>query len=186
VSFDVDPSEVPDGRLARGMRRRAEIIEKTLQIVERDGVAGVSHRTIAAELGISPSALTHHFATLDDLLTAALTSAILWTEASFDQIESIDDLASLLWKQLATERRRLAAAYELYMLAARRPPLRKPARWWVRSLRMVARRLGADRQGELALVAAVDGLGLLALLSDAELTEAGLREVLRRALARPA
>lgn len=171
-----------DGRLARGARRRAEIIEATIRLVEREGVAGVTHRAIASSLGVSPSALTHHFPTLDDLLTAALTSGIIWGDAEFENVSSIDHLAHILWLQMTSERKRLAAVYELYLLAARRPALRDAARGWVISLGRVARRLGADREGEWAMAAAVDGLGLQALLSDEGIDETEVTAVLHRAI----
>jgi len=177
-----DPDVMADGRLARGHRRRIEIIAKTLEVVERDGVAGVSHRAVARELGVSPSALTHHFATLDDLLTAALVSALLWTEEHFAGLRSVDDLVDLLETQMG-QRKRLAAVYELYLLAARRPVLREAARGWERSLMALARRLGAGPDGELALVAAVDGLGLRALLFDVDVPRETIRKVVARALA---
>jgi DNA-binding transcriptional regulator YbjK len=61
-----------DGRRARGEKRRAEIIEATLRVIERDGVAGVTHRTVAAEAGVPTTSTTYHFTSLDDLLTATL------------------------------------------------------------------------------------------------------------------
>ena len=42
-------AERVDGRRARGERRREEIIAATLRVVERDGVAGVTHRAVARE-----------------------------------------------------------------------------------------------------------------------------------------
>jgi DNA-binding transcriptional regulator YbjK len=59
-------TETVDRRLERGARRRAELIEATLTVVKRRGVAGVSHRTVAKVAGVSPSAALHHFATLDE------------------------------------------------------------------------------------------------------------------------
>lgn len=61
-----------DGRKARGERRRREIIDATLRVVERDGVAGVTHRTVAREAGVPTASTTYHFASLDDLLLATL------------------------------------------------------------------------------------------------------------------
>ncbi|MFD0776205.1 TetR/AcrR family transcriptional regulator, partial [Streptomonospora algeriensis] len=58
----------------RGERRRAELIAATLRVVEADGVAGVTHRAVAREADVPASSAVYHFATLDDLLVAALTS----------------------------------------------------------------------------------------------------------------
>lgn len=70
----IDESEHLDGRKARGNKRRAEIIDATLAIVTRDGAAGVTHRTVAKQAGITTSLSAYYFATLDDLLVAALSS----------------------------------------------------------------------------------------------------------------
>src|SRR3954467_8683342 len=63
-----------DGRKVRGEKRRTELIEATLRIIERNGVAGVTHRTVAAEAGVPTTSTTYHFSSLDDLLIAALIS----------------------------------------------------------------------------------------------------------------
>jgi TetR/AcrR family transcriptional regulator, regulator of biofilm formation and stress response len=171
-----------DGRLARGARRRAEIIEATLQVVEQHGTAGVTHRAVANAIGVSPSALTHHFPTIDDLLTAALTSGILWSDTEFETATTVDELARMVSGQLSSDPARLIAVYELYLLASRREALRPAARAWVTSLRRIARRFGADAVGETALVTAIDGLGLLALLSEEGVQKSEVRAVLRRAV----
>ncbi|NUP27181.1 MAG: TetR family transcriptional regulator, partial [Nocardia sp.] len=77
-----------DGRTLRGRRRRAQIIDATLEIVRRDGATGVTHRTVAKEAGITTSLTLYYFATLDDLLIAALTSV---TEAYTDRIRQLVD-----------------------------------------------------------------------------------------------
>jgi DNA-binding transcriptional regulator YbjK len=64
-----------DGRRARGEQRRNELLAATLAVIERDGVAGVSHRRVAAVADVSVASITYHFPTLDDLLVAALQSA---------------------------------------------------------------------------------------------------------------
>ena len=61
-----------DGRRARGEQRRSELLAATLTVIERDGVAGVSHRAVAAVADVSVASITYHFPTLDDLLVAAL------------------------------------------------------------------------------------------------------------------
>lgn len=177
-----DEGEALDGRIARGLRRRAEIIESTLQVIEEHGIGGVTHRAVAKSIGVSPSAIAHHFPTIDDLLMAALTSGNVWSDDQFDAATTIDELAHSVWTQLHAESRRITAIYELYLLASRRDALRPAARGWVDSVRRTARRLGADPAGELAVVTAIDGLGLLALVSDDGLEEPAVRGVLRRAM----
>jgi DNA-binding transcriptional regulator YbjK len=133
--------------------------------------------------GVSPSAALHHFATLDDLLVAALISANEESVTAVDAIEDIGGLADLLAAQIVEHRNRFAAVYELYLLAARRPALRPEADRWIASVEQAARRLGADEIGARALSAALDGLGLQALLADAVPDRDETTAILARALA---
>jgi len=151
-------------------------------VVERDGVGGVSHRSVAKLAGVSPSAALHHYPTLDDLLVAALISA---NQSSVDAVEAVDDIAGLadvLAEQIVERRTRFVAVYELYLLAARRPALRPEAFRWISSVEDAARRLGADEIGTHALCATLDGLGLQALLSEEVPDRDEATEVLRRSL----
>lgn len=178
-------SEAVDQRLARGERRRAELIEATLMVIERDGVGGVSHRSVARLAGVSPTAAIHHFATLDDLLVAALVSANAESVTAVEQIDDVAGLADLLAGHVVEHRTRFVAIYELYLLAARRPALRPEAYRWIGSVEDAARRLGADEIGARALTAALDGLGIAALLTDVTPDRKRTAEILRRAMATP-
>lgn len=171
-----------DGRLARGERRRAQLIDATLTLIERDGVAAVSHRAVARIAGVSPSAALHHFATLDDLLVAALVSANDESIAALQRVEDVDRLADYVVDEITTHRARYVALYELYLLAARRSALRPEAFRWMDALRQAARRLGADEAAGTALVATVDGIGLQALIREQFPEREDIRDVLARAL----
>ncbi|WP_445192730.1 TetR/AcrR family transcriptional regulator [Sphingomonas sp. Tas61C01] len=48
--------------------RRTGLIEATARVLARDGAAGASVRAIAAEAGVSPGLVTHHFASVDALV----------------------------------------------------------------------------------------------------------------------
>lgn len=175
-------SETADKRLVRGERRRAELIEATLQVIERVGVGGVSHRAVAKLAGVSPSAAIHHFATLDDLLVAAVISANEESVRAVSAVEDVAGLAELLAEQIVEHRTRFVALYELYLLAARRPALRPEAHRWIASVEEAARRLGADATGARALTAALDGFGLQALVTDEEPERKKIVAGLRRTL----
>ena len=175
-------SETADQRLVRGERRRAELIEATLQVIEREGVGGVSHRAVAKLAGVSPSAAIHHFATLDDLLVAAVISANEESVSAVDAVDGVTGLADLLAEQMVEHRTRFVALYELYLLAARRPALRPEAHRWIVSVEAAARRLGADEAGARALSAALDGFGIQALVTDEEPDRRRIVAALRRTL----
>lgn len=166
-----------DGRRVRGERRRRELIDATLRVVQRAGVAGVSHRAVAAEAGLAPSSATYHFTGIDDLLVAALTAvADSWSAVLRDVVDGDRELADVL-AHAARDTLRLRAEYELCLLAARRHELRPIARRWAGEL---AALVPSDPVTARALVAAVDGLLMAAMLADEPPDATAFDAVLRR------
>jgi DNA-binding transcriptional regulator YbjK len=179
--------ETADGRKQRGQRRRAQIIEATLTIVCRDGATGVTHRTVAKEAGITTSLTLYYFATLDDLLVAALSSVTdAYTHRIRQLIDTEDDplagLARLIAESAGPGRERALAERELSTLAARRPALRPVARRWRDNVAELARTQGADQDAVEAFVALTDGLCAAILLDDHEADTDHIRSVLSKAL----
>ncbi|MBF6081307.1 TetR family transcriptional regulator [Nocardia cyriacigeorgica] len=185
-----ETSEPIDGRKARGSRRRAEIIEATLAVVTRDGAAGVTHRTVAKQAGITTSLSTYYFATLDDLLVAALsTVADTYTARIREIMESPGDklrgLAELIVESAGPGRDRALAERELSTLAARRPTLAPVALRWRADIAELAATLTDDAEAIAALVATSDGLCTALLLDNAPADADYVHRLLIRALARP-
>ncbi|MBW2390940.1 MAG: TetR family transcriptional regulator [Deltaproteobacteria bacterium] len=73
------------GPYARGVERRRALLEAVLRIVTREGVAGVTHRAVAAESGASLRATTYYFATKDDMILEAFR---FFCEQSLEQIDA--------------------------------------------------------------------------------------------------
>lgn len=180
-------AERVDGRRARGERRREEIIAATLRVVERDGVAGVTHRAVAREADVPASSAVYYFKTMDDLLVAALTAA---SDTYIGQLadlrgsrgEAVSGLARVIASAGGEGRSRALAERELNLLAARRPALRPVARRWRDAVSEVARGQGADDLTARQFAATADGLCARILLGDEDLTEARIAETLRHAL----
>ncbi|WP_344232282.1 TetR family transcriptional regulator [Kribbella hippodromi] len=166
-----------------------QIIEATLAIVHRDGATGVTHRTVAKEAGITTSLTLYYFATLDDLLVAALTSVTdEYTRRIRELIEAddepLDGLAQLIAESAGPGRERALAERELSTLAARRPALRPIARRWRDNVAELARTQTDDPDAVQAVVALSDGLCTAILLDDEEADPARIRAVLAKALQR--
>ncbi|MBR8742383.1 TetR/AcrR family transcriptional regulator [Nocardiopsis sp. MG754419] len=177
-------TERVDGRRARGERKREELIAATLRVVEREGVGGVTHRTVAREAEVSAGSVAYYFATLDDLLVAALTEA---SDAYIAQLRDLDDdiagLARVIADAGGPGRARALAERELNLLAARRPALRPVARRWRDAVAEVARSLGADPLTALQFSATADGV-CGRLLAGEDLSRAEIAELLHHALRR--
>nr|WP_042191139.1 TetR/AcrR family transcriptional regulator [Kibdelosporangium sp. MJ126-NF4]CEL19868.1 Transcriptional regulator, TetR family [Kibdelosporangium sp. MJ126-NF4]CTQ97092.1 Transcriptional regulator, TetR family [Kibdelosporangium sp. MJ126-NF4] len=167
-----------DGRKLKGERRKQELIDATLQVVAREGVAGVSHRTVAREAGQPATAPAYYFDGIDDLLTAALTSCMNEDADRLGRMVSLREVAELMAEALR-DPGRLLAEFELFLLAARDPGLRESTERWLGSLADVARRFTDDPDRVTAFVAAYDGLLLQALVVSRPPTATEFEAVLR-------
>jgi AcrR family transcriptional regulator len=56
-------------------QRRAKLLDEVVGYLGQHGLAGVSLRPVARELGVSVNALVHHFGSKDELVVAALLRA---------------------------------------------------------------------------------------------------------------
>ncbi|WP_369779046.1 TetR/AcrR family transcriptional regulator [Streptomyces sp. R33] len=163
--------------------RRQRIIDAAIRVVGAQGIAGLSHRSVAAEADVPLGSTTYHFKTLDDLLVAALRQA----NAGFVPVPDADDpdlagaLARLLGEFLTADRPRAELEYELYLEALRRPALRPVAAEWTESVTAALTRR-VDPPTARALVAVMDGISLQVLLTDTEYDEPYVRDILARIL----
>ncbi|MFF0144718.1 TetR family transcriptional regulator [Amycolatopsis sulphurea] len=148
-----------DGRAQRGARRRALLIAATVRVIARDGVTGVTHRSVAIEAGLPGSAVSHHFASTGDLLAATLRSGTdeLVTTMESPGTATVPGFARELVRLFEEESSAVKARYELYLRAGRQPETRESARLWLDLLAATARTHTADPARAAAWAAAVDG-----------------------------
>ncbi|MFE9700808.1 TetR/AcrR family transcriptional regulator [Streptomyces sp. NPDC006270] len=181
--------------------RRTRIIDAALRVIAARGMAGLSHRTVAAEADVPLGSTTYHFGSLDELLVAALRrcnehfvqelrgSAVLagpeaggGAEAAAGDAVSVglaDELTRLLGRWFAGERGAIELEYELYLAALRRPVLRPvAAEWTEEAVTLLSRR--TDPETARALVALMDGVCLQVLLTGGAFDAPCTREMLSR------
>jgi DNA-binding transcriptional regulator YbjK len=155
--------------------RSQRIIDAAIRVVAERGIAGLSHRAIAAEADVPLGSTTYHFASLDDLLVAALHQANEACKRDLDARKELADpdtdlateLARLVDEMVTRDRVRTELEYELYLAALRRAAVRPIAAEWVDLMtEVIARR--TDRDTARALAALADGLCLQVLLTGRE------------------
>ncbi|WP_338675796.1 TetR family transcriptional regulator [Streptomyces sp. SCSIO 30461] len=169
--------------------RRQRLIDAAIRVVGRDGIAGLSHRTVAAEADVPLGSTTYHFASLDELLIAALRQTnegfaelLRTSEVLADpEADLAGGLARLVGEWLAGERTGVELEYELYLAALRRPALRTVAAEWTDDvIEVLSRR--TDPVTARALMALMDGICVQVLLTGTGYDEAFAREMLARVL----
>ncbi|UQA96131.1 TetR/AcrR family transcriptional regulator [Streptomyces halobius] len=161
------------GRRRYDPERRQRIIDAAIAVVGERGIAGLSHRSVAAAADVPLGSTTYHFASLDDLLVAALRQVngecvadfARWVERMDPAVPLADQVAALVEETLAGDRARMELEYELYLTALRHAAVRPIA---AECLDEMVRVLGAkigDLATARAVVAFVDGLVLQHLLT---------------------
>jgi DNA-binding transcriptional regulator YbjK len=162
-------------RSEQGAERRAAILDATVRLMVREGLAAVTHRAVAREAGVPLAATTYYFASKDELVVEALEILVK------DEIARVGERAGALGEELASPSRSAAAVaevlfpdaeaaggllakFEVYLEAARRPGLRATAAHWQHAFTDLSESAltlaGASNPGRLAplLVAGVDGM----------------------------
>jgi TetR/AcrR family transcriptional regulator, regulator of biofilm formation and stress response len=151
--------------------RRQRIIDAAIRVIAGEGVRGFSHRAVAAEADVPLGSTTYHFASLDDLLIAAMRQC---NDTFAQQLRDFalpptpegvaDALAGLVEEWVMGDRARTEVEYELYLAAVRRPAVRPTAAEWV-DLLTHALTARTDETTARALAALADGLALQTLLT---------------------
>ncbi|MHA3703823.1 TetR/AcrR family transcriptional regulator [Jatrophihabitans sp. YIM 134969] len=169
--------------------RKDRIVDAALVVMARHGVAGTTHRLVAAEADVPLGSLTYHFASLDDL------RALAWQRLSermaerydvrFAEVRTrsdlVDAVTALVHDDAGGDSDDWAVTYELYLAALRDPALRAITERWMRSSRAVLERF-VDPVTARGLDALVEGLVMHKILSTAPVRRADTRTIVDRAV----
>ena len=172
-------------------QRRDRIIDACLDVIADHGVAGTSHRRVAARADVPLGSMTYHFDGMDDLLReaflryadqgAAVVERRMASATTLD--EALDAFAANIDEDVFGTQRDLVISQELYTLAARRPEFRDiTSGWMARTRATLAAFVDADTA--VMLDALNEGLALHRALHTDPSAAALIRGALGR-LARP-
>ncbi|MEH3146814.1 MAG: TetR family transcriptional regulator [Methylobacterium frigidaeris] len=147
--------------------RRARIVRAALDVIAEHGVAGTTHRRIAAAADVPLGSMTYHFAGIDEVLTEAFTLLADTVAGRFtDRLSAastLDDACEAVVDLVVDESwatpRTLLLSYELYAFAGRNPALRSVMQAWMgKSRAALGQHFPADTAR--ALDAMIEGLTL--------------------------
>jgi AcrR family transcriptional regulator len=181
-----EPARVP-----RGSGRDA-LCAALVRVVARDGLDGVTFRSVAAEAGVTHGLASYHFGTRDEMIREALSwatrRAIQQSDLGADAA-TIDAFATLVPQMIDEHPDESLFQFHLALAAIQRPDLLAEVRGsydgYIQTVREALERLGLGDDPALARVvfAAADGLSLQQLLFDnrAEIEDAvrALQRLLR-------
>lgn len=152
--------------------RRDRLIDVALGVLAEHGVAGTTHRRVAAAADVPLGSMTYHFDSMDDLLHAAFTRLAERTADAFDRALTEagtvrvagDAVVGLIAGPTLNDPETMLASLELYALAARRPEFRAITdAWMARSREALHRHF--DPETAFMLDALIEGTTLHRALS---------------------
>jgi DNA-binding transcriptional regulator YbjK len=182
----------------KGERRRYALVSAAAELLREGGFDAVRHRAVARRAGLPLASTTYYFSSLDDLIAKAVEHVGEQEAAQVREklaglsrrrrgVESTADvLIDLLLGDCPTAQISdwLISRYERYVVCARQPALREIQRR-IRQQRADAVVEAVERSGRsvrsnrlTALVCAVDGAVVAALVDDGESAMASAKETL--------
>lgn len=119
--------------------RRERIIAACLDVIAESGVAGTSHRKVAAAADVPLGSMTYHFSGMDELLREAFTRFGTSVSDGFDAAMSAASgpaeaeraVVAIITDTVFATRRDLVLSHELYTIAAREPAFRALTNAWM-------------------------------------------------------
>src|SRR4051794_8136088 len=180
----------------KGERRRAALVVAAAELLSSGGFDAVRHRAVAEKAGLPLASTTYYFASLDDLVVAAMErngrDELAQVRAALDALPTPADPAAvlelvldqLLGRDSRDDPEAVVLRYERFVGAGRRPylrPLMREMRGEFDALLVdVLARAGVrlDRTALLRLVAVVDGTVVNSLIEADPDPRAAARAVL--------
>ncbi|QDL90354.1 TetR family transcriptional regulator [Paroceanicella profunda] len=167
--------------------RRERILLATLDVIASHGVAGTTHRRVAAAAGVPLGSMTYHFDGMEALLLEAFTR--LATEMHADYASLLDAARSpaeaaeavvevISGGRIATPRN-MQLVCELWAYTGRIPVLRTVMQGWLGQSRAALGR-HFDAHTVHALDALVEGLTLHNMVDPQPLSRADVRAIVAR------
>ena len=170
--------------------RKSRIIDVTVDVIAEHGVAGTTHRRIAAAADVPLGSLTYHFDGMVDLLAQAFRRHAERMSRSYEaafagvsnRAQLIDAVTDLIHGDADADARDWAVAYELYLAALRDPVLRTVTESWMRTSRAVLERF-VDPTTARGIDGLIEGLVMHRTLATTPgATRADIREIVARQL----
>jgi TetR/AcrR family transcriptional regulator, regulator of biofilm formation and stress response len=169
--------------------RHDRIVDAAVDVIAEHGVAGTTHRLIAAAADVPLGSLTYHFTGLDDLRAQAFArfaERMTQTyEAHFADVHDGEDFVAavtdLVHGDAGADDRDWAVAYELYLAALRDPALRAVTESWMRRSRSVLERF-VDPTTARGVDALIEGLVMHKVLSTGPVSREQTHEIIARAV----
>ncbi|BDI22664.1 TetR/AcrR family transcriptional regulator [Herbiconiux sp. L3-i23] len=145
--------------------RRDRIIDRCLDVIAEVGVAGATHRRIAAAADVPLGSMTYHFSGIDELLVEAFTRFADGEAAGFEaRLSAAADVGearaaviAIIEDDVFDSSRDLVLTCELYTLAAREPRYRSITNHWMRRSRAALERHFSPAEARL-LDAMIEGV----------------------------
>lgn len=165
--------------------RGTRILDAALDVLAERGVAGTTHRHIAARADVPLGSVTYHFSSLADLQAQAFARYVELQSAeferAFDGVETTGQLVEVLTEFVHSglaRRRSACLGFELHLAALRDAGLRVLTQRWTLHSRSVLARF-TDPDTAASLDALLEGMIMHALLA----TDPEPREKTRDAIA---
>lgn len=164
----------PDSHRPATLARRSAVLDAAIELIGEGGISAVTHRAVAARAAVAVATTSYFFASIDDLLVAAMhrvtdtiTEQLRHAATQLDATPALDipiAIEALTNILLAEPPLSIIAQFETYLHAARRPELRPAVAGTLEAFddlaRLLVARVGVAPEAARTIVALADGFAL--------------------------
>lgn len=168
--------------------RSERILDAALEVLAEVGVAGTTHRLIAARADVPLGSVTYHFSSLADLQAQAFARFVEARSAEYEKLfegvrttKALVEVLTDLVLASPTRRRNALLGFELHLAALRDPGLRALTQTWTAHSRSVLARFTSP-DNAARLDALLEGMIMHALLATAQESRVKTRAAIVRTL----
>lgn len=123
--------------------RRGRLIEVALDVIVEHGLAGLTHRKVAAAAGVPLGSMTQHFTGIEELAHQAFAYHVKRVAADFEKVfrdatdaeDAREALVAIAFSDSVGSSRSLRIVHELYAYADRNPDLHLMVANWIEEVR---------------------------------------------------
>ncbi|MFJ1608674.1 TetR/AcrR family transcriptional regulator [Streptomyces sp. NPDC088253] len=168
--------------------RKVHILDATLDVIAERGMAGTTHRHIAARAGVPLGSITYHFASLTDLQAQAFARHVELQSTAFrslfECVETHEQFVEVLVDLVhggPARHRSAVLGFELHLAALRDPGLRALTQAWTADSRTVLARFTGPASAA-RLDALLEGMIMHVLLTTAPESRERTRDAIDQTL----
>lgn len=168
-------------------QRRERLIDATLDVIERHGIAGTSSRKVAEMADVSLGSLTYYFESINQLIEEAFIQLSSKISNHFSEIlgaaktreEALTAVVDIIDGQIWGSQKTLTLSFELYTFVSRNPQSKALPQRWMKQSRLALEQHFSPSTARV-IDALIEGIGIHNYFDEEPMTRTEIEKAIRQ------